>query len=126
MIRCSAGSILAAEPRRQDGEHLLRSLAGLERPVMLALSVQEALALMRRILLEAAVVAAELESPEQPLLERLWRLPTLSCLVAVGPPGQPELERQARMAGANAYLIRPVRPEQLRQAMGRSLGSMEF
>lgn len=117
MARTDAQSLLAAEasPAAQE---LLRCLRPLGARVALATSAEEALRALRREVFRRAVVAIEIALDGEPLLARLSRLSSLECLVAIGPGGDAAAEGAARVAGAQAYLARPVTTGLLSRALG--------
>jgi hypothetical protein len=94
---------------RQAVDCLLR--LGLD--VYLAMSREEVFRWLQRRVFTRAVVAAELNIGGEMLIARLSRLPAIRCLIAVGPDGDMEMEAQARIAGAKAYLGRPLDIEAL-------------
>ena len=119
MFRPNRTPILAAEYASADAEQLSGALRGLGWPVQVATSAQQVLELMRRQMFGQAVIAAELAMDGQSLLAYLSELSFIDHLVAIGPPGDLETERSARLAGARAYLIRPVRADDLKGALYR-------
>lgn len=110
-------AILAAEVDVADARHLLRCLAPLSRRVLVAITPEAVAELLRREAFAAAAVAVELTLRGRPLLACLTRLPCPGHTVAIGPAGVPTLERLARRAGAQAYLIRPVSADLLTLAL---------
>lgn len=117
MFRPNRMFILAAEPDSVDAERLSSTLRRLGQPVQVATSAQQVLGLMRRQMFDQAVIAAELVMDGQSLLAYLSELPLIDHLVAVGPAGDLQTERSARLAGAGAYLVRPVTEEALTGAL---------
>ena len=117
MLAPAGSAILAAEPRPEHAEHLLRCLLPLGQTVRLARTAEAALALLRREMFDRAAVAVELATEDGPLLARLSRLPSLQFLVALGPNGDPGPELRARSWGAQSYLVRPVSVEALAAAL---------
>ena len=114
--------ILAAEPASGDAERLVRCLAPMAKYVQLARTGEEALALYRRHAFSHAVVAAELDLPDGPVLARLSQLPAIERLVATGPAGDRAAEIRARSSGAHAYLARPVSFDALARALNVPFG----
>ncbi len=100
--------ILAVEPVIADSHQLVQCLRQLGHEVWSVATAAEAMALLRQEPFRWAVVAAEMAAGGQPLLARVRHVPTLERLAATGPPGDPEMEVQARCAGADVYLTRPV------------------
>ena len=120
MIRSSGSSqkgILAAEHDNRSAKELAEVLAALGYDVYPAASAAEAMGVMRRVILRAAVVAVELALGDEPLLARLSHLPAIERLVAIGPPGDGETELKARLAGASAYVARPATADDLADAL---------
>jgi len=116
-------AILAAEARREDAQHLLECLQPLGWIVRRATSTRQVMTLLRREIFEKMVVAAEMTLDGKPLLMRLASLPALRRLIAIGPGGEPAMERRARIAGADMYLARPVTTDALAVALGLSVRS---
>jgi CheY-like chemotaxis protein len=102
------GAVLVAEHGAANAQRAVADLSRCGLRTRAGRGVAEALELLRCEAFDAAVVAVELMIEGRPLLERLAQLPGLSLVVATGPPGDWEMERRARMAGARAYLPRPV------------------
>ena len=114
----SAGApILVAEPVLEDVKHAVRCLAPLGRPVRVAMSAEEVIDLVRREIIDRAVVATELSLGGDPVIARLTQLPLMKQVIATGPANDPAMEVRARAAGAQVYLPRPVSPEDLRRAL---------
>ena len=111
------GKILAVEATEQEARRLRVLLETLGRSVRLAMSPDEALRLLRREILQEAVVAIELACGGRPLLAHLAALPAITRLVAIGPAGDVRLEEAARRGGAGAYLSRPVKLDALAAAI---------
>jgi CheY-like chemotaxis protein len=109
--------ILAAEPTLAGARNLVQCLSGLRLPVRLAMSSSDIIDLLRREVFTRAVVASEFMIDGEPAIARLTRLPMLERVVAIGPAGNADLEMQARRAGAQAYLTRPVSAESLARAL---------
>ena len=109
--------VLAAEPRADDLDNLVRCLARTGVKILAATSVQKSLELLRAEIFDAAVAAVELDLAGEPMLAHLARLPATRRLVAVGPGGNWQIERRARFAGAAAYVARPVTSEILARAL---------
>ena len=102
------GAVLVAEHGAANARRVVSGLSQCGLRTRSGRGVTETLELLRCEAFEAAVVGVELMIDGRPLLERLTQLPGLSLVVATGPPGDWEMERRARMAGARAYLPRPV------------------
>jgi len=109
--------ILAAEHDNRSAKDLSEVLAALGYDVYPAASAEEAMAVMRSVVLRAAVVAVELALGEEPVLSRLSHLPAIERLVAIGPAGDAEMEMLARLSGASAYVSRPATSEKLAAAL---------
>ena len=114
-------TVLAAEVGSEDSYNLGRCLKALGLKVHLATSVRQAIGLLRREMFDAAVVASELEVDGESMVAHVARLPLAEMLIAIGPGGDWELERLARLAGAAVYLPRPVSAAGLAEAF-RSRG----
>lgn len=112
-------TILAVEPELIDATNLTNCLVKLGVIVRTATLVEQTMQFLRGHIFDAAVVAAELSIDHEPMLAYLRRLPTIETIVATGPGNDWELERRARLAGADAYLPRPVSPEMLEMVLGR-------
>ena len=117
MIQRRGNTVLLAEPISDNAFFLESLLRSWGRDVCMAASVDEVLQIMRREFIQQAVIATELVSAGQMLVARLAALPSLQRLIAVGPVGRPEIEREARLAGADVFLPRPVPVERLAQAL---------
>ena len=109
-------AILAVEVHPADAERLSQCLMSLDRPVRLTTSPQELLELIRRETFSQAVVAAEMTLGDESVLALLASLPEMELLAATGPPDDWEMEKRARLAGADFYLPRPVTTEALAMA----------
>jgi len=120
MVPRRGNSVLVAEPISDEAVFLESLLRSWGRDVCVAASVEEVLRIVRRQFVQQAVIATELASAGQTLVARLAVLPSLRRLIAVGPAGRPEIERQARLAGADVFLPRPLPVERLAQALGMS------
>ena len=120
-------TILIAEPGNSAFlAGLLRSLYGSAR---VAADADEVFRIARKESIRQAVVAIELTVAGETVLSRLAGLPSLERLIAIGPPGQAGLERQARQAGADVYLSRPAPIARLLEALNapgaRGTGNLE-
>lgn len=109
--------ILAVEASVENGRHLMQCLMPLEFSVCLATSREEVFGWLRRRIFRRAIVAAELAVGREMMIARLARLPAMKCLIAVGPPGDMDLEARCLVAGAKTYLSRPVSTELLAATM---------
>ncbi len=112
-----AGIILVVEVRPEDARTLSLCLAALEAEFRLAVSVEQAIQLLQRAIFREAIVAAELNVGQDPMIAYLSDLPATDLIVATGPPGDWEMERSARFAGADFYLPRPVSVNSLAQTL---------
>ena len=117
MIVRYGNTVLVAEPISDQAFFLESLLRSWGRDVCTVASVDEVLQVVRRECVQQAVIATELVLAGQMLVARLAALPSLQRLIAVGPAGRPEIERQARLAGADVFLPRPVPVERLAQAL---------
>ncbi|HDZ20892.1 hypothetical protein LCGC14_0274620 [marine sediment metagenome] len=117
MVLRHGNTILVAEPISDQAFFLESLLRSWGRDVCVVASVDEVLQIVRRQFVQQAVIATELVLAGQMLVARLAALPSLQRLIAVGPAGRPEIERQARLAGADVFLPRPVPVERLAQAL---------
>ncbi len=120
MILHRGDTVLVAEPISDGAAFLANLLQSWGRNVCTAANADEVLQIVRRQLVQQAVVATELAWADQMLLTRLAALPSLQQLVAIGPGGEPEIERLARLGGADVFLSRPVLVERLAQALNMS------
>ncbi len=109
--------ILTAEPDANEATRLTKSLSLLGYQVELARAPEEVLALIRSNIFSRAIVAMELSLDGENILARLAQLPSMKCLIATGPAKDLQAETNARLAGANLYLPRPVNMESLAQAL---------
>ena len=109
--------ILAVESGRGHLDALVRSLAAIGTRFRIAGTPEQADALLRSDIFDAAIVATEIGLGPEPMLVRLSSLPSTKLLLAVGPPGDWEMERRARSAGAQAYIPRPVTTKALSDAL---------
>ena len=100
--------ILVADPHPERADELRQLLRLMDFRVNLATTAMEVLDAIRSEIVVQAVVAVEMTIESEPALECLRRLPTLRCLVAIGPPANPETELRARRCGGRVYLMRPV------------------
>lgn len=112
--------VLVAEAVSEEAVFLESLLRSWGRDVCTASSVDEVLRIVRREFVQQAVIATELALAGQMLLARLAALPSLEQLIAIGPAGRPDIERRARLAGADVFLPRPVSVERLAQALNMS------
>lgn len=112
----NGNAILAVEVHPADAERLFQCLTSLDMPVRLTTSPQELLELIRRETFSQAVAAAEMTLEDEPVLALLASLPEMELLVATGSPDDWEMERRARLAGADFYLPRPITTEALAMA----------
>lgn len=117
MILRRGNTVLVAEPDSDHAFFLESVLRSWGRDVAAAASVDEALQIVRCEFVQQAVIATELGSAGEMLVARMSALPSVQRLVAVGPAGRPDIERRARLAGADVFLPRPVPIEQLTQAL---------
>ena len=120
MILRRKNTVLIAEPISDEAFFLESLLRSWGREVAAVASVDEALQILRREFVQQAVIATELVSAGQMLVARLAALPSLQRLIAIGPAGRPEVERLARLAGADVFLPRPAPIERLAQALDMS------
>ena len=111
--------ILTAEPDANEAMRLHRSLSLLGYQVELARAPEEVLALIRNNIFTRAIVAVELSLDGENILAKLAQLPSMKCLIASGPAKDHQAETDARLAGADLYLSRPVTMESLAQALWR-------
>ena len=102
--------ILVAEINPGEAQRLVRALETLCWSAQVATSPEQILDLLRRQIFHEAIVAVELDIADKPALAHLTLLPIVQRLVAVGPPGDINMEIRARTAGAGAYITRPVTP----------------
>ncbi len=110
-------NILAAEATTENGQHLLRCLKPFGFRVCLATTYEEVFHLLQTRIFQRAIVAAELTSGREILISRLASLPAVQCIIAIGPAGDMDMEARCRVAGAQAYLGRPVSTEMLAVSM---------
>lgn len=106
-------TILVLEANPQDALNMKRRLTAMGLRVHVATLVQQAIEFLQCEIFDGAVVGTELNIGEEPAISFLGRLPSVRFIVATGPPGDVEMERRARLAGARAYLPRPVTTESL-------------
>ncbi len=118
MVLRRGDTVLIAEPIRDDGAFLDSLLRSWGQDVRAATSVNQVLQIVRREFVQQAIIATELVSAGQMLVARLAALPSLHRLIAIGPARRPEIERRARLAGADVFLPRPVLANRLAQALG--------
>lgn len=109
--------ILTAEPDANAAMRLTKSLSLLGYQVELARAPEEVMALIRKNIFRRAIVAVELSLEGQNILARLAQLPSMKYLIATGPAKDCQAETNARLAGANLYLPRPVTMESLAKAL---------
>jgi len=109
--------VLAAERGPAEASRLQRSLLQLGCRTRTASSPGEILALIRQEVFHRAIVAVELAWEGEPILARLARLPLPRDIVAIGPNGDPEMERLGRASGASVYLERPITIDKLAKAL---------
>lgn len=119
-------SLIVADWNVDELTMVSRSLALLGYRSTVAHTAKQLMEFLRRDVFEMAVVAIELTWASQPILERLSRLPSLRCLVAIGPQGDSEMESLARLSGADAYLSRPITTETLAKALSLPLVSKQI
>lgn len=117
MVLRRGNTVLVAESNSDNASLLEGLLRSWGREVAAAASVDEALQIVRSQFVQQAIIATELVSAGHMLVARLAALPSLQRLIAVGPTGRPEIERLARLAGADVFLPRPVPIERLAQAL---------
>lgn len=110
--------ILGVEIGPVEAGKLERTLRELAQPIRVVDSAAAAIRLVRCHLFYRAVVAAELAIEGRSLLDYLLRLPAMESVVAIGPAGNVGVEIKARLAGAGAYLPRPVTSHMLARALG--------
>lgn len=120
MAKSDEHALLAAETNHARAQELWRALLPLGQRVCLAASAQEAVELLRRELFGRAVVAVELETGGELLLARFKRLSGIERIVAIGPPGDARMEVEARLGGADMYVVRPVSTSLLSRSLGLS------
>ena len=120
MAKQDEHGLLAAETTDARAQELWRALLPLGQRVHLAASAQEAVELLRRELIGRAVVAAELETGGELLLARIKQLSAVERIVAIGSPGDTHMEVEARLRGADVYVVRPVSTSLLSRALGVS------
>ncbi len=113
----SLRNILAAEATSENGQHLLRCLKPFGFRVCLATTHEEVFELLQTRIFRRAIVAAELTSGREMLISRLASLPAIQYVIAIGPAGDMDMEARCRIAGAQAYLGRPVSTEMLATSM---------
>jgi len=101
-------TVLVVEPRSADARRLRWCLTAMGFASRAATSVEQAMRLLRTQVFDGAIVAAEPGLGEAPLLARVRQLPATRFLAATGVAGDREAERLVRLAGAGAYLPRPV------------------
>ena len=110
-------AILAAEVDPMDAARLFRTLVLLGYRVRPASSAEQVMEAIRRQIFTHAALAIEMTIEGEPIITRLSALPSMAQLIAVGPPGDQKAERQARLAGADLYICRPVGIEVLAKAL---------
>ena len=115
------GTILVVEARPEDARTLNRCLMTLKVKFRSAISAEQAIQLLQRMVFQDAIVAAELNLREQPMIAYVSCLPATRLLLATGPADDWEMEKRARFAGADFYLSRPVTTEALAMAFQMSL-----
>ena len=101
--------ILVASGNPNEAKRLAKALGILPHPVSTATSGEHILELLRRQLFYSAIVCVELNIADTPALLYLANLPTLELLIGIGPPGDIEMEMQARFSGVDVFLARPIR-----------------
>ncbi|NLX13917.1 MAG: hypothetical protein GXY44_09740 [Phycisphaerales bacterium] len=104
----SMRNILVAEVTPEDGQHLIRCLQPFGLRVCLATTNEEVFQLLHTRIFRWAIVAAERITGREMLIARLACIPTIQYVIALGPAGDLDLEVRCRVAGAQAYLARPV------------------
>lgn len=109
--------VLAAEANPSDGACLRDLLIRLGYRPYLVTSAQELTEAIRHHIFAKAVVGVEFLLGKAPALSILSGLPTITRLIAVGPPGDQEAEKFSRVAGAHVYLPRPVNAAYLTKAL---------
>lgn len=87
----------------------------------MAWSTEQAVQFMRNRLFDGAIAAVEVRYGAEPLLAALSRLLSSGRVVGIGPSDDLQMERQARLAGVAAYLMRPLSPVALKHALQRCL-----
>lgn len=116
-----SGGLLAVERSEAEARDLDRCLKTIGLEATLACSTEEAIQFLRNRLFDGAIAAVELRYGAEPLLRALSRLLSPSLVLAIGPAGDAQMERRARMAGVAAYLTRPLSPVALKNALQRCL-----
>jgi CheY-like chemotaxis protein len=116
-----SGGLLAVERSQPEAEQLDRCLKAIGIDAPLVWSAEEALTFLRNRLFDGAIAAVEVRYGAEPLLAALSRLLSPGLVVAIGPSGDWQMERQARLAGVAAYLTRPLSPVALKNALQRCL-----
>ena len=121
LMRHDENPVLIAEAGSKEAAFLEGLLRRWGRGVRMAASANEVLRIVRQEVIQQGIVATELTTAGEMILARLALLPSMKRLVAVGPGGRPDIERQARLAGANVFLPRPVAAEKLAWALDMSI-----
>lgn len=116
-----SGGLLAVERSKPDAEVLDRCLKKIGIEASLAWSSEQAVQFLRNRLFDGAIAAVEVRYDAEPLLAALSRLLSSGRVVGIGPTGDLQMERQARLAGVAAYLTRPLSPVALKNALQRCL-----
>ena len=113
MSRSNGSPILVAEINLAKAKRLARALKSLSCTVRVASSSEEVIKLLRTEVFHKGIVAVEMQIGKDLMLAYLSRLLAVRCLVGVGSGDDPDAELHSRLAGAQAYLPRPVTPEML-------------
>ena len=121
MLMRNERAILVAAAAPQEAYNLQRLLRQMGYLARMAPTPGQVLEVMRREMVDQAIVAIELTLAQEPILARLARLPCVQHLIATGPAGNVDMETRARCAGAHVYLPRPAEIEALAMAFNMSL-----
>ncbi len=113
MSRSNESPILVAEVNRVEAKRLARALKALNCTVCVADSSEQVIKLLRNEVFDAGLVAVELQIDQDSVLAYLSRILAMRYLAGVGSADDPSAEVRARLAGAQAYLPRPVTSEML-------------
>ena len=113
MIMQNGMGILVAAADTDETQRLSKALDISSHPVSTATTGEQILELLRRKLFYSAIVGMELCIADTRALSHLANLPTLELLIGIGPPGDIEMETQARLSGAHVFLTRPIKTQTL-------------
>lgn len=119
MVERERRAVLLAEANPKFARQATDCLVGMGLSVCMAMSCEEVFRWLHRRVFEQVIVAAELMTGGETLIARLARLPSITCLIAVGPAGDAEMETRSRTAGATTYLHRPLVAETLAKTLGK-------